>query len=70
SGTNHVLPTKGYASMRSTLSTYDFTKIIPYQCISESGARKLAPIVFEVAMSEGLPAHAKSATSRAGRVTR
>jgi histidinol dehydrogenase len=65
SGTNHVLPTKGRASMKSALSTYDFVKIIPYQSISATGARKLAPTVTEVALSEGLPAHALSAQSRA-----
>ncbi len=65
SGPNHVLPTKGRASMRSGLSTYDFVKVISYQSISSSGARRLAPVASEIAVSEGLPAHALSAVSRA-----
>ena len=65
SGTNHILPTKGTASMRSSLSVYDFLKIIPYQCMSDSGAAKLSSVVDVLARAEGLPAHADSALARA-----
>lgn len=66
SGTNHILPTKGTAAMKSSLTVYDFLKIIPYQSISESGASELAPTVSLIARAEGLPAHAEAATRRAG----
>lgn len=70
SGTNHVLPTKGAASMRSALSVYDFLKIIPYQSISREGASRLAGVVDAIARAEGLPAHAYAAKIRAGRAGR
>ncbi len=68
SGTNHILPTKGVASMRSSLSVYDFLKIIPYQSISEAGAVKLSRVVDVLARSEGLPAHAEAALIRSRRM--
>jgi histidinol dehydrogenase len=67
SGTNHILPTKGVASMRSALSVYDFLKIIPYQSISPEGAARLAPVVDLLARSEGLPSHADAAALRSRR---
>ena len=70
SGTNHILPTKGVASMRSSLSVYDFFKIIPYQSISEAGAARLSKIVNVLARSEGLPAHAEAASIRARRMSK
>ena len=70
SGTNHILPTKGVASMKSSLSVYDFLKIIPYQSISPEGAARLAPVVNHLARSEGLPSHADAATLRSRRTKR
>ncbi len=67
SGTNHILPTMGRASMRSSLSVYDFLKIIPYQSISEEGAVRLSKVVDILARTEGLPAHADSARARTER---
>ncbi|MGQ9586853.1 MAG: histidinol dehydrogenase [Thermoplasmata archaeon] len=68
SGTNHILPTKGAASAMSSLSVYDFLKIIPYQSISPDGAVKLSKVVYVLARSEGLPAHADAALARARKV--
>ena len=65
SGTNHILPTKGVASMKSSLSVYDFVKIIPYQEMSDRGAAKLSKVVDILARAEGLPAHAEAASARA-----
>lgn len=65
SGTNHILPTKGAASMKSALGVYDFLKVIPYQEITEKGATKLAGVVDTMARSERLPAHADAALLRA-----
>ena len=67
SGTNHILPTKGTASMKSALTVYDFLKVIPYQEITEKGALKLAGVVDTMARSEGLPAHADAAVLRTRR---
>jgi len=68
SGTNHILPTKGTASMKSALGVYDFVKVMPYQNISSRGAEELSRTVEVLARAEGLPAHAKAAASRARRV--
>lgn len=68
SGTNHILPTKGTASMRSSLGVYDFLKIIPYQSISAAGAAGLSRTVQTIALAEGLPAHAEAALARARKV--
>ena len=70
SGTNHVLPTKGAAAMKSSLSVYDFMKVIPYQEVSRQGAAELSEIVGVMARSEGLPAHADAAALRARKVKR
>ena len=67
-GTNHILPTMGVASMRSTLCVYDFLKTIPYQSMSSNGVKKLSGIVDILARSEGLPAHAEAAMSRKRRL--
>ena len=67
-GTNHILPTMGVASMKSSLSVYDFLKVIPYQRLSAKGADILAPTVETLALSEGLPAHAAAARNRAKKV--
>jgi histidinol dehydrogenase len=68
SGTNHVLPTMGTAAMKSSLSVYDFLKIIPYQSISREGASRLGGVVDVMARAEGLPAHAEAANLRARKV--
>ena len=68
-GTNHILPTMGVASMKSSLSVYDFLKILPYQELNAQGAAALAPTVEAIARSEGLPAHAAAARRRAGMVS-
>lgn len=63
-GPNHILPTMGTASARSSLSTYDFLKVVPYQAISESGARELGEVAEQMASAEGLPGHARAAQMR------
>lgn len=68
SGTNHILPTKGVAAVRSSLTVLDFMKVIPYQELSPAGARKLSKTAETLARSEGLPAHAEAARARAKKV--
>jgi histidinol dehydrogenase len=70
SGTNHILPTKGVAAVKSSLTVYDFLKLIPYQQLTALGARKLSKTVETLARSEGLPAHAEAALARAKKVRR
>jgi histidinol dehydrogenase len=56
-GSNHVLPTGGWARMRGGLSAADFVKCISVQTISRKGFLQLADAVETLAESEGLMAH-------------
>jgi histidinol dehydrogenase len=60
SGSNHVLPTAGWARARGGLSTGDFVKCISVQHISETGFARLAQDVQILARAEGLLAHANA----------
>lgn len=64
SGTNHTLPTSGWASSSSGVSTDSFIKKITVQRLSKDGIFSLAPIVIEMAEAEGLSAHAEAARVR------
>ena len=56
-GSNHVLPTCGWARMRGGLSAADFVKCISVQTITSKGFLHLADAVEALAESEGLMAH-------------
>jgi histidinol dehydrogenase len=58
SGTNHVLPTYGYARAYSGLSVLDFLKRITVQELTADGLRGLGPTASILARLEGLDAHA------------
>ena len=60
SGSNHVLPTAGWARARGGLSTADFVKCISVQHISETGFARLGRDVQILARAEGLQAHANA----------
>jgi histidinol dehydrogenase len=60
SGSNHVLPTGGWARRRAGLSASDFVKQITVQTITPSGFRRLANDVQLMARAEGLLAHANA----------
>jgi histidinol dehydrogenase len=60
SGTNHTLPTNGYAKAYSGVSVDSFVKKITYQKLSEGGLRSIADAVMEMAKAEGLDAHARA----------
>jgi histidinol dehydrogenase len=64
SGTNHVLPTYGYARTYSGLSVLDFVKSVTVQELSPAGLRALGPTAVTLAELEGLDAHAKAVTRR------
>jgi histidinol dehydrogenase len=64
SGTNHVLPTSGWARTRGGLSVADFVKCSSTQEISRVGFKRLAPVVTAMARAEGLEAHARAVEVR------
>jgi histidinol dehydrogenase len=64
SGSNHVLPTAGWARARGGLSTADFVKCISVQHISEMGFARLSRDVQILARAEGLIAHANAVEVR------
>ncbi|CAI5502710.1 unnamed protein product [Closterium sp. Naga37s-1] len=64
SGTNHVLPTYGYARMYGGVSLDAFFKHITVQSLSASGLQLLGPSVAKMAEVEGLEAHRRAVTLR------
>jgi histidinol dehydrogenase len=64
SGTNHVLPTYGYARAYSGLSLLDFSKRITVQELTPAGLRDLGPAAATLAHLEGLDAHAAAVERR------
>jgi histidinol dehydrogenase len=66
SGTNHVLPTYGYARAYSGLSVTDFTRRMTVQELQPQGLRDLGPTASTLASLEGLDAHAAAVDIRLG----
>ncbi|KAF9673160.1 hypothetical protein SADUNF_Sadunf11G0119700 [Salix dunnii] len=64
SGTNHVLPTYGYARMYGGVSLDSFQKYMTVQSLTEEGLRMLGPYVATMAEVEGLDAHKRAVTLR------
>jgi histidinol dehydrogenase len=64
SGTNHTLPTNGYARAYSGVSVDSFVKKITIQNITEQGIQNIGPIVETMAEAESLEAHKKAVTIR------
>jgi histidinol dehydrogenase len=64
SGSNHVLPTAGWARRRGGLSAADFVKCITVQSVDQRGFQSLAPHVVALAQAEGLQAHANAVEIR------
>jgi histidinol dehydrogenase len=63
-GPNHVLPTSRTARFSSPLGVYDFQKRSSLIHVSQAGAQTLGKIAAELAVGEGLQAHAASASLR------
>ncbi|ANB14932.1 trifunctional histidinol dehydrogenase/phosphoribosyl-AMP cyclohydrolase/phosphoribosyl-ATP diphosphatase [Sugiyamaella lignohabitans] len=57
SGTNHTLPTYGYAKMYSGVNTDTFMKHITSQELTEQGLKNIGPAVMALAATEGLDGH-------------
>jgi len=64
SGTNHVLPTAGYAAVSSALDVHHFTKRSSVQIIDREGLDAIGDVVETLADAEGLHAHAESVRIR------
>ena len=64
SGTNHTLPTSGYARQYSGVSLDSFVKKITFQRLSPVGLQAIGPVVEIMAEAEGLVAHARAVTLR------
>lgn len=64
SGTNHTLPTNGYAKNYSGVNLDSFTKSMTFQKISEKGIQNIGKAIEIMAEAEGLQAHKNSVTLR------
>ncbi len=64
SGTNHVLPTYGYANMYSGLDVIGFMKSISFQELSSQGLKRLGSSIESLAILEGLDAHKNAVSIR------
>jgi histidinol dehydrogenase len=64
SGTNHTLPTNGFAKAYSGVSVDSFVKKITYQKLSAEGLQNIASTVIQMAEAEGLNAHANAVKVR------
>ena len=64
SGTNHTLPTNGFARAYSGVSLDSFVKKITVQHISEEGLRVVGPVVEKMAEAESLIAHKEAVSIR------
>ena len=64
SGTNHTLPTNGYAKNYSGVNLDSFTKAMTFQKISEKGIQKIGKAIEIMAEAEGLQAHKNAVTLR------
>ncbi len=64
SGTNHVLPTYGFARAYSGIGVESFCKTISFQELSPSGLLAIAPTVETLAAAEGLEAHRRAVSLR------
>jgi histidinol dehydrogenase len=66
SGTNHVLPTSGYASCISGLSVKDFQKVLQIQELTLDGLKSIEPTIKGLSDAEGLDAHYAAVQVRVG----
>jgi len=64
SGTNHTLPTNGYARNYSGLSVESFTKKLTFQEISKEGMKQIGPAIELMAEAEQLMAHKNAVSIR------
>ena len=63
-GTNHTLPTNGFAKAYSGVSMDSFVKKISFQQLTKEGLESIGKTVIEMASAEGLQAHAEAVAVR------
>jgi histidinol dehydrogenase len=68
SGTNHVLPTYGWARAYSGLGLVDFSRTMTVQEATALGLARLGPVVWRLAEAEGLVAHRRAVSVRLQRL--
>ena len=68
SGTNHTLPTNGYAKQYSGVSLDSFLKSMTFQKISEEGIKNIGNAIEVMAAAEGLEAHKNAVTLRLDKI--
>ena len=68
SGTNHTLPTYGYAKSYSGVSVDSFVKKITFQELTKEGVKNIGPAVEILAECEGLQAHKNAMTLRLNQI--
>ena len=64
SGTNHTLPTNGFARAYAGVSLDSFMKKITFQKITEAGLQNIGSTIMEMAEAEGLMAHSRAVSIR------
>jgi len=70
SGTNHTLPTNGWARSFSGVNLDSFLKKITFQEISEEGIKNLGPVIQTMAAAEQLDAHKNAVTIRLNQINK
>ncbi|MBL7774700.1 MAG: histidinol dehydrogenase [Saprospiraceae bacterium] len=68
SGTNHTLPTNGWARNHSGVSLDSFVKKITFQELSKNGLRRIGPAIEQMAEAEQLQAHKNAVSIRLRRL--
>jgi len=68
SGTNHTLPTNGWAHAYSGINLDSFIKKMTFQEISEEGIKNLGPVIETMAEAEHLGAHKNAVTIRLNKI--
>lgn len=70
SGTNHTLPTNGYAKQYSGVNLDSFMKSMTFQKITSEGIQNIGPSIEAMATAEGLDAHKNAVTLRLNRLSK
>jgi histidinol dehydrogenase len=70
SGTNHTLPTKGYAKSFNGVNMDSFFKKVTFQQISEEGIKAIGPSIEVMALNEDLFGHKNSVTVRLNKIAK
>jgi histidinol dehydrogenase len=64
SGTNHTLPTNGYAKAYNGVNLDDFVKKVTFQHITREGLQRIGPAIIKMAEAEALRAHSNAVSKR------